>query len=474
MYSSSLPFLLWDLANTDGLCLHVPVSSMFAATFRSLSANRLDLFLQRPAQFQQQSLEYDLRPFLSIFHQHFIANIYITHFTIAIERLVCVCMHVASFQSTHDIMETLSTYLCGANTIPRVSLCAIDEKEYGRHMCVNCRYIPVTPFQTNCGCIYCELCRPFSVDSTKKTECHNCKKMILFVNQDINTQQSILEIKIKCHNHTKGCEWTGETGNYEHHITLNCVHQERMCSNCLNVITIQEMDAHLIDCPKKPVQCQRCNHVTYASHINEHWCDFDTVTCSMCSFKTQRWYMTRHFDKCERSWLECPLRDRCQHRCRKNESEKHDMLCLAKNPLLLFQQFGVTKNETYSFDVFVGEMEDIENKAVIIPFSFRNQIDMTFVFFWQSATDFIAIRVLESNTKYLQMSSGLEVNLILLNVKDSSENFQQKMTMAGMSTSMFYIKEFIKFVNLQNNDVTNTCYLNENDWCRFDLVFKFT
>ncbi len=61
MDSSSLPFLLWDLANTNGLCEHV---SMFAATFRFLSVNRLDLFLQRPAQFQQHSQEYDTRPSL--------------------------------------------------------------------------------------------------------------------------------------------------------------------------------------------------------------------------------------------------------------------------------------------------------------------------------------------------------------------------------------------------------------------------
>ncbi len=43
--SPSLPFFLRDLANTNGLSLHVPISNMFAAAFRSLSANRLDLFL---------------------------------------------------------------------------------------------------------------------------------------------------------------------------------------------------------------------------------------------------------------------------------------------------------------------------------------------------------------------------------------------------------------------------------------------
>ena len=57
--SSSLPFLLRDLANTNDLSLHVPINSVFAAAFRSLSANRLDLFLQCPAQgiIWQDSLE---------------------------------------------------------------------------------------------------------------------------------------------------------------------------------------------------------------------------------------------------------------------------------------------------------------------------------------------------------------------------------------------------------------------------------
>ncbi len=48
--SSSLPFLLRNFVNTNGLCSHVPVSCMFAVAFRFLSANRLDLFLQCPAQ----------------------------------------------------------------------------------------------------------------------------------------------------------------------------------------------------------------------------------------------------------------------------------------------------------------------------------------------------------------------------------------------------------------------------------------
>ncbi len=34
--SSSLPFLLRDLANANGLSLHVPISNMFAAAFRSV------------------------------------------------------------------------------------------------------------------------------------------------------------------------------------------------------------------------------------------------------------------------------------------------------------------------------------------------------------------------------------------------------------------------------------------------------
>ncbi len=55
LVGDGLLFTSLSLANTNGLCLHVPISSTFAAAFRSLSANRLDLFLRRPAQFQRRA-----------------------------------------------------------------------------------------------------------------------------------------------------------------------------------------------------------------------------------------------------------------------------------------------------------------------------------------------------------------------------------------------------------------------------------
>ncbi|XP_065659883.1 TNF receptor-associated factor 6-A-like isoform X1 [Hydra vulgaris] len=74
------------------------------------------------------------------------------------------------------------------------------------------------------------------------------------------TERAILQLKVKCDNFLKSCQWTGELKRINNHLT-SCEYQEVKCLNeqCSTTLLRKELSDHIEkDCIYRLVTCRYC------------------------------------------------------------------------------------------------------------------------------------------------------------------------------------------------------------------------
>ena len=86
----------------------------------------------------------------------------------------------------------------------------------------------------------------------------------------------VLELRVRCLNSVKGCEWVGELGDQERHFTNKCQYVEEVChygcgGNYLRIL----LHAHeQNECPERPVEMKMA---TFTKQIMEKVCTLEII-----------------------------------------------------------------------------------------------------------------------------------------------------------------------------------------------------
>ena len=109
--------------------------------------------------------------------------------------------------------------------------------------------------------------------------CPVCKERRLKTTPDKYFKRKVNEFKVRCRNKSLGCEWVGELGVVDRHLSHSSV--EGKCQfvtvacpySCGSSFQRCQLEGHKVnDCPNRPFTCQFCDYeAIYITVTNDHW-----------------------------------------------------------------------------------------------------------------------------------------------------------------------------------------------------------
>ena len=133
-------------------------------------------------------------------------------------------------------------------------------------------------------------------------------------------KREIRALQIYCENRNRKCDWVGNVGELETHLTtcefvlFPCPKECNDEKNEVKIFMRKDLDSHLErDCPNRDYTCEYCGEKgTYASitEIHDKICQKKLIGCSNedCLQTMQRQSLKRHLDNCEHTVVPCKYR----------------------------------------------------------------------------------------------------------------------------------------------------------------------
>ena len=199
-----------------------------------------------------------------------------------------------------------------------------------------------------CGQHFCESCLNKWFKRQAKESCPHCRAEGGGFHHVINKglRSEINELKIKCSNRSKGCEWTGELGQLTVHLESEkgCGFVVVACPNkCQpkSVLLRKDLDKHLkYKCYLRQFQCKYCGHkdtyenitgVRSTSRIVLLVChyslcpEFPLACPNKCGTNNiKRKDMGGHRSECPQEPVECPFAEAgCNSKLRRHQLDSH-------------------------------------------------------------------------------------------------------------------------------------------------------
>ena len=161
-------------------------------------------------------------------------------------------------------------------------------------------------------------------------------------------KRKVNELKVRCPNKSLGCEWVGELGDLDRHLSQNSVEGECQfvtvaCPySCGDDFKRYQVEGHKAnDCPNRPFTCLYCGHkATYITVTNEHWliCTKYPVNCPNksrgCQWAGKRGNLDQHLNngseegECQFVRVACPYDcGKCFQRCQLQKHKTKACLC---------------------------------------------------------------------------------------------------------------------------------------------------
>ena len=164
---------------------------------------------------------------------------------------------------------------------------------------------------------------PVAVARLQGQPCPVCKEANLKTVPDKFFKRKVNELKVHCPNKSPGCEWVGELGNLDRHLSQNSVEGECQfvtvacpysCGNSFQRCQLQGHKAN--DCPNRPCTCPFCGHeATYGTVTIDHWlvCTKYPVDCPLgCQWAGEQGDLDQHLNdgseegECQFVTVACP------------------------------------------------------------------------------------------------------------------------------------------------------------------------
>ena len=178
---------------------------------------------------------------------------------------------------------------------------------------------------------------PEAVTRLQGQPCPVCKEANLNTVPDKFFKRKVNELKVRCPKKSLGCEWLGELGSLDRHLSQNFVEGECQfvtvaCPHsCGDSFQRCQLEGHKVnDCPNRLFTCQYCAHkATYITVTCEHWpmCKQYPLECpNKCGEKAiERQHLPKHLEetcplqviKCEFSYAGCEVE------CQRQQMQTH-------------------------------------------------------------------------------------------------------------------------------------------------------
>lgn len=152
----------------------------------------------------------------------------------------------------------------------------LDKVDRDVVFCAVCTNIIKNPIELSpCGHLFCKLC--VETMSTISVKCPLCQGEISKKNESKAFVKIINSFKVRCCN--VKCDKQYLIGNITNHLTKECLYEEILCKLCNKKIVKIEMDKHLEDCYKQPVECKDCKESFPRKDNHSLVCPNSIVSC---------------------------------------------------------------------------------------------------------------------------------------------------------------------------------------------------
>ena len=175
----------------------------------------------------------------------------------------------------------------------------VDVKQYGeRHfiftkkipdnlVCKICNNILFNSHQSaECGHVFCKGCIPeqgrrWPLPFTRRQPCpiQECQRSTT-INKDVNTDNQVKALEIKCVHFGDGCEWIGQLDHLDNHRMRDCPEEETSCDRGCDIkAKRKDVQRHLRDeCPQREYRCNNCgDEGIYARIKGQHYKDCEGI-----------------------------------------------------------------------------------------------------------------------------------------------------------------------------------------------------
>ena len=148
--------------------------------------------------------------------------------------------------------------------------------------CSICLSVLRDPSLTSCcGKHFCQSC--ISRIKNEGKPCPLCQEQDYQLMLDKSIIRRVKELKIKCPNSGRGCEWVGELGTIGKHLDVSCGFVEVTCDYCQNEdILRHNLSHHKGACPARPYRCEYCG-------FRDKW---EFITC--IHYKSQKSFLNEN------------------------------------------------------------------------------------------------------------------------------------------------------------------------------------
>ena len=212
--------------------------------------------------------------------------------------------------------------------------------------CPICLLVLQEPYLTSCcGNHFCKKC----IERVKGSwqPCPLCKSSNFTIMLDKFFKRKINELKVKCPNSDEGCEWSGELGDAQKHISPlggSCCFVEVSCDyRCGSQVVRRDLKEHKANvCTQRPFSCTYCRYrSTYEDITERHWleCKVYPLHCpNQCGAKEmKRKCLEKHLKvECPLAVVECDFHFAgCDARISRKDMTKHISENMASHLLMM-------------------------------------------------------------------------------------------------------------------------------------------
>ncbi|XP_047130599.1 TNF receptor-associated factor 3 isoform X3 [Hydra vulgaris] len=257
--------------------------------------------------------------------------------------------------------------------------------------------------------------------------------------RDKAIERAVLQLKVKCNNFLKNCQWTGELKAINNHLG-SCEYQEVECLNeqCSTLLLRKELSDHTeTKCIYRLITCQHCNQEIRFCEKQNHLetCESLPLYCvNQCGMKILRKEMSSHItDSCANTVIPCQyFYVGCNFKGMRKEQDTH-----ANSSTQNHLSMAISKVVALENKIMLTEKE-METKIAIL----KNEIEMrkeqhARVDFLTQNQFLTTSNMVELENKILLIEKEMEIKMVIpKNEKNFSFSIFQKVR-TGLQKSTY-------------------------------------
>ena len=206
-----------------------------------------------------------------------------------------------------------------SNNQPNHPQCEFLDTVNDLFFCKKCNLVARRLTATSCcGESFCHVCIADICEQHKP--CPECGQEDFSIYEQFKYQKRIGSLKVHCSFKSRGCGWSGQLDQLEHHLDSeqgDCQYVDIKCPlNCQQVVPKNQVEQHLSEaCTKRPYVCHHCAFKAPYEEVVE-----------------------KHLPECKYVPLPCP--NRCGVTCDREDMEDHMKMCRLEEMVCKFSGIG--------------------------------------------------------------------------------------------------------------------------------------